>query len=357
MLLSVLDQINLTPFDKDAPSFLLKLKADQKLDYQAGDWLTVKGKNPSSLVTRLMGMLGLQPNHLVSLRRQGEVTVEQALTDYLELTLLDPAILNKLVRQYNYQAWSSRAEMQAYAQNRDIVDLLIAFPDLCELGVEFLALLSPLAPRYYSIASSPLAYPDEIHLLYKAIRFQREDRQRVGVTSDFMSQVRLGDLLQVEIKPNPHFRVPESLNTPIVMMAAGTGLAPFIGFMQQRIMEGAHSKNLLYFGETHRASRFLCQSMLEAWQQQGALDLLTVFSRDQVHKSYVQDLLLQNQSWLELWQAGATLYVCGDKTGLAKGIEQAIKLVWCKQYNWEIEAADQAWLEAKQLKRIQLDVY
>ena len=357
MQLTLVEQIDLTPNDADAHTFLLKLQSDSPLDYQAGDWLTVKGQNPPELVATIAEKLTLNLADHIELRRCGLVTIEQALTHELELTLLDPAILNKLVRQYDYQAWSSRAEMQAYAEGRDLLDLLDAFPELCHIGADFLSLLSPLAPRYYSIASAPQVYPNQIHLLYKAIRFEREGRVRQGVTSSWMQQAAVGAQLQCEIKPNAHFSLPQDPATPIIMCAAGTGLAPFIGFMQARSQLVESGENLLLFGETHSATRFLCQAQLETWQAQNQLTLLTAFSRDQTPKVYIQDLLQQQQAWLRLWEAGAILYICGDKTGMAKGVEESIKNVWINAYGWDQTQAQQAWLTAKKAQRIQLDVY
>jgi sulfite reductase (NADPH) flavoprotein alpha-component len=357
MKLSLAQQTLLTPNDSDAPSYLIKLVSNQPLDYQAGDWVTLKGQNPPYLVNQILERLALKPDQLISLRRQGEISVAQALTHHLELTLLDPAILNKLVRQHGFNHWSDRSQMQAYAQGRDVLDLLLAFPDLQQWGVDFLTLLGPLAPRYYSIASSPLGYPNQIHLLYKAIRYQRDNRERIGVSSGWMAQAQVGDLFDVEIKPNKHFKLPDDPSTPIVMLAAGTGLAPFIGFLQQREAQGARGRNLLYFGETHRQSRFLCQAELEGWQAQGLLELDTAFSRDQSEKIYVQNRLLANQTWLAAWESGANIYICGDKIKLAQSLEQQIKAIWMQNYRWQEEQADQTWLEAKQQKRIQMDVY
>ena len=356
MRLKLVAQQDLTPNDSDPHTYLLTLASETPIDYQPGDWLTVKGRNPKHLVESLIERLRLNPSQTIELRRVGDVTVEAALTDHLELTLLDPAILNKLMRQYNYQAWSSRPEMQAYAQGKDILDLLDAFPELCDLGVEFLTLLSPLAPRYYSIASAPIN-PKQVDLLYKAIRYQSHGRERVGVTSSWMQQAEVGQELEVELKPNAHFKLPESPQTPIVMLAAGTGLAPFIGFMQQRASQAAKD-NWLIFGETHQATRFLCREQLLSWQAQELLRLDTAFSRDQQPKIYVQDVLMaHHQAWLSYWEQGAITYVCGDKNGLALGVETAIKSIWQQAYGWDIEASHQAWLDAKKQGRIQLDVY
>lgn len=357
MQLRIQEQVDLTPEDQAPHAYLLKLSADSALEYAAGDWVTIQGQNSAELVQQIIHKLKLKPEQTIQLRRYEPCSIEYALTHYLELTLLDPAILNKLVRQHQYQAWSSRAEMQMYAQGRDVLDLVNAFPELVEMGSAFLNLLSPLAPRYYSIASAPECYPNQIHVLYKALRYEVDGRLRHGVTSNWMQQSEPGDKLEVEIKPNAHFKLPEDSHQPIIMIAAGTGLAPFIGFMQARVQAGA-TQNQLFFGETHQASRFLAQASLQAWQQAGQLDLYTVFSRDHAEKQYVQDALLSHhQAWLSLWQQGANIYICGDKTGLAKGVEQAIKHVWQQAYDWTEEQAQQAWLEAKKQRRIQLDVY
>lgn len=357
MQLRIEEQIDLTPDDRDPHAYLLKLSADSPLEYAPGDWITIKGQNSADLVQQVIHKLKLNPNQTIQIRRFEPCSIEYALTHYLELTLLDPAILNKLVRQHQYQAWSSRTEMQIYAQERDVLDLLNAFPELADLGVEFLNLLSPLAPRYYSIASAPQLFPNQVHVLYKSVQYQRDGRLRQGVTSNWMQQSERGDVLEADIKPNAHFKLPTDPNQPVIMIAAGTGLAPFIGFMQARVKAGA-KHNQLFFGETYQATRFIAQASLQTWQQSGQLDLHTVFSRDQAEKHYVQDALLANhQAWLSLWQQGANIYICGDKTGLAKGVEQSIKHVWQQAFDWTEEQAQQAWLDAKKQQRIQLDVY
>lgn len=358
MRLTLLSRRILTAQDSDSPAYLITLGADQALNYAPGDWIAVQGQNAENLVQQVMELLGLDSAQTITLRRCGEVNVGDALRYHLELTLLDPAILNKLTRQYGYQAWPDRGAMQQYAQGRDIVDLLQAFADLTQLGVEFLQLLSPLAPRYYSIASAPDGHPNEVQLLYKHIHYQRENRWRDGVTSAWMSHLPIGETLEAEIKPNAHFKLPSDGNKPIVMLAAGTGLAPFIGFMQARIAEQAQGANVLFFGETHQATRFLCAEDLLAWQQQGKMQLFTAFSRDQTDKIYVQDRLWQQrQAWLALWQQGAQVYVCGDKTGLAQGVEHTIKRIWQQAFSWDEAQVNQAWLDAKKQGRIQLDIY
>ena len=357
MLLRLSERHKLTAQTETQPRYLVRLSADQTLDYQVGDWLSVRGENPPALVDALLNQFQLSGNERLELRRVGDISLAEALRSHLELTQLDPAILNRLVRQYHYQAWSNRAEMQAYAQHKDILDLVQAFPALIDLGIAFFSLLSPLAPRYYSIASAPDSHPQSIYLLYKHILFERDGRERQGVVSSWLSDQAIGSKIEVEIKPNPHFKPPQQMNIPIIMLAAGTGLAPFIGFMQHRLAQSAH-QNWLLFGETHAASHFLCHDQITAWQHQGALKLSTAFSRDQVEKIYIQDRLWQaRETFIDWWQQGAQVYVCGHKIGMGQAVETTIKRIWQQAFNWDDDTLNQAWLSAKQQGRLQFDLY
>jgi sulfite reductase (NADPH) flavoprotein alpha-component len=352
----LVQKTNLTPQAEGAHAYQLWFRSAEPLGYQAGDWLTVKGQNSPELVEAFIERLGLSADYIVSLKSHPRLTLSDALTHYLELTLLDPALLNKLVRQKGYQNWSTRQEMQAYAKGKDLLDLLDAFPELAT--PDLLDLMTPLYPRYYSIASAPCPNDLEVAILFKKIEFHQAGRWRYGVTSSWLAGLNLGDSLEIEIKPNGHFKLPQSSATPIIMIAAGTGLAPFMGFVQARMAMRAEGKNVLFFGETHQATRFLHAESLQAWQAEGCLDLYPCFSRDVTPKQYVQDALLQkSEAWLPLWQSGAVIYICGAKQGMAQGVELAIKQAWSKGFGWCAEQAESAWQEAKQSKRIQMDVY
>jgi len=348
--------------DTAQPAWLATLSANSPLDFQPGDWVTVTGTNQPAWVDAILAQLQLSPDTPVSLRRAGQVSAREALTHHLEITLLDPALLGKLTRQFGYTDWPDRDAMRAYADSRDLLDLLIEYPDIAEMGEQLLPLLTPLLPRYYSIASAPNpTAPTQFDILFKQLEIQHRGRTRHGVTSTSLAHAQPGDLFDIAIKPNPQFRLPADPATPITMIAAGTGLAPFLSFMQARVAQGANN-NQLYFGETHAQQRFLAQQQLTAWQQAGLLNLDTAFSRDPQpddHPSpyYVQHALIHQQAWLNAWQEGGHIYVCGSKQGLAKGVEGAIKQAWLAAGIYPASAVEQAWLDARKAGRIQLDVY
>ncbi|BBP42569.1 NADP oxidoreductase [Thiosulfativibrio zosterae] len=356
MQLSVVFNHKLTPLS-DKSIYHMQLSGDATLTYEPGDWLKITPQNQPGLVKILLEKLNLSVSETLEIRRVGQVTAGQALLNHLEITQLNPAILNKIQRQFDLKIWPDRSAMMADAMGKDILDLLERFDFLLELGVEFLELLSPLAPRYYSIASAPNAQ-NTLDLLYREVVSCCEKRQRLGVASGGLAQKTAGDLVAAELNTNAAFKLPETLATPIIMVGAGTGLAPFRGFCQARFANPQASENWLFFGETHAKQCFLWQDELQQWQAHRGLQLFCAFSRDQAHKRYVSDLLWEQGS--DIWalmQRGANLYMCGSKTGLALGVEQVMLKILQDIAGMDEESAKNLWQSWKTQRRVQLDVY
>lgn len=338
---------------------LVETESDAAFAYQPGDWLTLQAKNEPQLAEAILQKLQLNGDETIELRRCGVVGVGEALVEHLEIAALNPAILNKLQRQYGFEEWADRQAMIDYAYGRDILDLLDTYPGLCDLGVDFLSLLAPLGPRYYSIASAPVAVGDEVHLLIREVVYRNAASERIhyGVVSHAVSRLQAGEVVQGALKANPTFKLPQDPATPIIMLGAGTGLAPFIGFMQQRVAEGA-TQNLLIFGETHQACAFLFEEQLTQWVSQEHLQLVTAFSRDQAQKVYVQHRMLELRQTLWQWiEQGAHIYLCGDQTGLAKGVESAWLEIMQSEAGMDLEQAKQTWQAWRKARRLQTDIY
>jgi len=354
---------NMTPQSSDKTVFHLVLvpQDDTVLEYHAGDWLTVQACNQSEWVETLLIALSLTGDEIIELRRVGEVSVRDALTDQLEISQLNPAILNKLQRQHQLGCWADRQAMMGAAYGRDILDLLEMFPDLKRWGLAFINLLSPLAPRYYSIASAPVAVGNQVHLVVKQVVYRHasiSDRTHYGVASYAISHLKMGDEVEAELKRNPTFQLPEDSTTPIIMLGAGTGIAPYIGFLQQRIADNAQGENILIFGETRQACSFLFGDFLNDCVAQQQLTLFTAFSRDQTEKIYVQDRMRQQADLL--WQAieqGAHIYICGSQLGLAEGLKSAWLELIMQFDGVDSETAEQTWQAWRKQKRLQMDVY
>ncbi len=355
----------LTPDSSEKSIYYLTLSVPDSgsdtIDYAPGDWVTIQACNRPELVSKLLAELQLSGQEIIELRRAGQVTVEEALRHHLEITQLNPAILNKIQRQMQIGSWQDRQQMMDFAYGKDILDLLEHFPELKNLGVEFLTLLSPLAPRYYSIASANLDHKT-LSILYRQVNYHHNERERFGVASNFLVGQGCDGQLEVEIKPNPTFKMPQDSTTPIIMMGAGTGLAPFVGFMQQREQLMKQGKELgaayLFYGETSQLEHCLLCDWFEAWQAQGLVENVYAFSRDQAEKVYVQHRLLERAETLwALIGSGAHLYICGSQNRLAVAVKEAMLTVFQQQGGLSAEDAEQLWNQLRKEKRLQQDVY
>jgi sulfite reductase (NADPH) flavoprotein alpha-component len=186
-----------------------------------------------------------------------------------------------------------------------------------------------LTPRFYSIASSPLVSPSEVRLMVSVVRFTSVSGiERGGVSSTFLAD-RADHPVPVFLQKSPHFRPPDDAATPMVMIGAGTGIAPFHGFLQHRRALGQTGANWLFFGDRHRAENFYHRDDLTAMFEDGFLtDLDLAFSRDQHERIYVQHKMIERGRQLWEWlESGAHVYVCGDANRMAKDVDAALTAV------------------------------
>ena len=258
-------------------------------------------------------------------------------------------------------SWSKKFGFQkAFIENKDLIDLFEAFPQINITAEALIPKLRRLLPRLYSIASSQKSTPHTVDLIVSVPIMLFNNRQRLGVGSYFLAH-------QPIEKPHvifcflakSHFRLPEDDTAPIIMIGPGTGIAPFRGFLQERIARKATGKNWLFFGERHQNTHYFYQ---EEWEDALAKNYLTridlAFSRDQSHKIYVQDRLLENAQTVADWlTAGAYIYVCGDATHMAKGVEEALIDILKTTHSYDETQAIHYLKDLKKLKRYQRDVY
>ncbi len=157
--------------------------------------------------------------------------------------------------------------------------------------------------------------------------YESEGRARLGVASGMIAERRkTGGSVNVHVKANPHFRLPETNETPIVMIGAGTGIAPYRAFLQEREALGIAGKSWLIFGHRHFLHDFLYQLDIQDWLKSGVLGRLDLaFSRDQPEKRYVQHVLWNQRHDLRAQlDQGATLYLCGDAKAMARDVDATL---------------------------------
>ncbi|MFC9028823.1 molybdopterin-dependent oxidoreductase [Streptomyces arboris] len=304
-----------------------------ELAYEAGDALGVWPANGAPLVAEWLALTGLGPDEPVDLGDGAAVPLEEALRTRLDIARISPDLLRftaertgshelkRLLRSDNKDA------LAKWSWGRQAADVVAAYP-VRGSAAEWTGVLKRLQPRLYSISSSPLAHPGEVRLTVSVVRYAGDlGRDRTGVCSAYLADHADDGPVQVFVQRSPHFRPPSDPATPMVMVGPGTGVAPFVGFLEERRALGHTGPNWLFFGEQRRATDFYYREELEAYRASGHLDRLDLtFSRDQRNKVYVQDRMREHGPRLWQWlQDGAHFYVCGDASRMAKDVDQALK--------------------------------
>lgn len=298
------------------------------LSYTPGDALGVWFHNDPALVDQVLAATGLDGDQTVALDSQA-TELREALGRRLELTQLHPTVVKGWASLTGSKELATLCEdaahLREYAAGRQFIDLIAEYPGRPE-AAELAGVLLPLRPRLYSIASSPAETPDEVHLTVTLLSYQVGGQERLGGASGFLTRRLAEDgQVRVHLAENPAFRLPADGNAPVIMVAAGTGVAPFRAFLQQRAAQGDRGRNWLIFGNRHFRRDFLYQLDWQAHRKAGLLSRVNVaFSRDQADKRYVQHRLLEQGRDLYAWlQEGAYLYCCGS-TAMGRAVHEAL---------------------------------
>lgn len=337
------------------------------LSYEPGDALGVVPVNAADMVEGVLKAAKLNGSEVVNVKDVGEKPLVEALREDFDITTLSRPVLEKLRELTKSKKLAellgegSRDKLKDYLWGRWIVDAVLDFaPKKGVTAQDLVSLLRKLPPRLYSIASSPLAHPEEVHLTVSSVRYQANGKERKGVASTYLADmVKAGEKVKVYTHENKNFRLPASGDTPVIMVGPGTGVAPFRAFVEHRGELGHKGRNWLFFGDQHYLYDFLYQVEWQEHLANGVLSKLDVaFSRDQPEKIYVQHRIEQQGKDLWAWlQEGAHLYVCGDASRMAHDVNDALIAVVEKHGGKSREAAEAYVDELKKAKRYQRDVY
>ncbi|KAF7665570.1 hypothetical protein LDENG_00138290 [Lucifuga dentata] len=350
--------------NKGGSRHLMHLELDitgSKIRYESGDHVAVFPTNDSALVNKLGQILGVDLDMVISLNNLDEesnkkhpfpcpTTYRTALTHYLDIT--HPPRTNVLyeLAQYAsdakdqenmrkmassspegkalYHSWVLDASRNILAILEDMPSLRPPIDHLCEL-------LPRLQARYYSIASSSKVHPNSIHICAVVVEYETKiGRISKGVATNWLKNKLVTDNGHKSTVPmyirKSQFRLPFKATNPVIMIGPGTGIAPFMGFIQERGWLKEQGKEVgatvLYFGCRHKNDDYLYQEELEEAEKNEVLTKLNVaFSRDQEHKVYVQHLLKNNKEevWKLIHTENAHIYICGDARNMAKDVQTA----------------------------------
>ena len=331
--------------------------AGSGIHYQAGDALGVWCENDPARVDAILAALQLDGATPIAGKTLRDVLIHER-----EISQNTPQFVQ------GYAALAENAELNdaiaadgaaQYAASTPI-DAIVARYPAAITAEQLLALLRPLTPRLYSIASAPEEVGEEVHLTVGVLHYEHDGKTYSGAASGYLGERLPEDgAARVFVEPNPNFRLPDDPQAAIIMIGNGTGIAPFRAFMQARVAREAPGQNWLVFGNPHFTEDFLYQTEWQGWQKDGFLHRYSLaWSRDQAEKVYVQDKLREEAASVWQWlKDGAYVYVCGDAARMAKDVERALLDIIAGEGSMDADAAADYLDELRQARRYQRDVY
>jgi cytochrome P450/NADPH-cytochrome P450 reductase len=360
------------------------------VSYRVGDHLSVVPRNDPALVDQVARRFGFLPADQIRLRvaegRRAQlpvgdtVSVGRLLSEFVELQQVATRKQIQIMSEHT-RCPVTRPKLEAYigddpaaaeryradilGKRRSVFDLLDEHP-ACELPFHvYLEMLSLLAPRYYSISSSPAGHASRCSVTVGVVQGPASSGRGIykGICSNYLAGRRAGETIHATVRETKAgFRLPDDPSIPIIMVGPGTGLAPFRGFLQERAALKAKGATLgpamLFFGCRHPEQDFIYANELKAFAADGVTELHTAFSRAEGPKTYVQHLVAaQNERVWSLLGQGAVIYVCGDGGKMEPDVKAALVAIYLERTGADA-AAGLRWIEDLGSKnRYVLDVW
>ncbi|WP_427919198.1 bifunctional cytochrome P450/NADPH--P450 reductase [Streptomyces sp. cg40] len=339
--------------------------------YRTADHLAVLPANDPALVERAAKLLGADLDtvlNITSARTRPDglaldrpVTVRELLTHHVELQdrptadqLRTLAAANPCPPEQRALTALAEDEQALAADPRTLLDVIEDNPALREALTwpVVLDLLPPIRPRTYSASSSPDTAPDHVDLMVSLLEAPARSGRGTyrGTGSGHLNAVRPGDVVLARLQPcREAFRITHD-DTPVIMIAGGTGLAPFRGAIaDRRSLAEAGSRlapALCYFGCDGPDVDYLHAEELRAAEDAGAVSMRPVFSEKPANGlRFVQHRIATeaDEVW-ELLGAGAKVYVCGDGRHMAPGVREAFRSLYAQRTPGADGTAAEEWL-------------
>lgn len=367
----------------------IEIQLPSDMSYSTGDYLAVLPLNPSETVQRVMRRFNLAWDSILKISAAAgtilptgvPLSAPDLFGAYVELgqpaTKRNIAMLVEACADQEAKTELERLAGEAYLaeiteKRVSVLDLLDRFPPVQLPLSNFIASLPPMRIRQYSISSSPLWNPHRVTLTYGVLHQSHISGmgEYVGVASNYLSKLAAGDTLHVSVRPsNQAFHPPtDSENTPIIMVGAGTGIAPFRGFVQERAAQVGAGRTiapaLLFIGCRDPEKDELYRAEFDKWEAMGAIKIFRAYSKkpeaSNGHK-YVQDQVLANKDEvLDLWRKGSKVFVCGSRSLDISICETSRKLYVEREREKGNEVSEQdaeAWFDGLRNARFATDVF
>ncbi|NUP35773.1 MAG: cytochrome P450 [Streptomyces sp.] len=340
----------------------LRLRLPDGVTYRTGDHLAVLPQNPEALVQRVADRFALDLDRTVALRARRRsrsalpvdrpLTLRRLLTDFVELQ--DPATRDQVAVLAEHTSCPPErrplTELAETGTQSSVLDLLERYR-ACELPFErFLELLPVLRPRHYSISSSAQAAPHTADLMVSLLSAPHRAGEGTfrGIASHHVQTLEAGDIVQARVLPcNEDFRLPDDDSVPVILVSAGTGLAPFRGAVLDRLHTRSNGTLLCYFGCDHPDVDYLHRDEFETAQAAGAVSMRPTFAcAPEDGARFVQDRIARESD--EVWaalEAGGRVHICGDGRRMAPAVREAFMAIYGERTGANAAEAT-AWLTA-----------
>jgi sulfite reductase (NADPH) flavoprotein alpha-component len=346
---TIIHSVNLNDRGSKKQTYHIEITTPELLDYEPGDALAVVPGNRADVVEKILAVTGIDPSLVIEhAKRSG--TVRELLSRYLNICYL----LSSTIKKY-----AAIIQQEIPDTRMDLIDLLRIYPvkDIAQF-VEVIKVLSPIAPRLYSVSSSLAAHGNEVHITVARDRFLAQDEQRYGLCSEFLGDLPVNSTLDFYIHKNRAFKLPPP-EKDLIMIGPGTGIAPFRSFLSERDATGAPGRNWLFFGEQHFTTDFLYQTEIQQFVATGSLQYVDLaFSRDQPEKIYVQHRMHGKGRELFNWiERGAFIYISGTKDPMSREVETTLLRIISEEGNKSMDEAKEYLDQLKKEDRYEKDVY
>ncbi|KIX94974.1 uncharacterized protein Z520_09284 [Fonsecaea multimorphosa CBS 102226] len=316
-----------------------EFKLPTNMTYEAGDYLALLPVNNVRTISRVLSRFGLPWDAFMTLAKGAHTTIPTetpiaitaVLGAYVELN--HPASRKHIAALSKYTKDESvRKQVAEITEPLSVLEIMEKYPSIELPFAVYLSMLTPMRIRQYSISSSPLQDPTKVSITYTVVG---AGTSHIGVATNYLKSLQPGFAAQLMIKKShPSFHLPLDTKTPIIMVCAGTGLAPFLGFVQERAVrmaalgesgnrDNAFGEALLFIGCRYHDKDRLQAQQIDEWAKQGAVKVFYAFSRELERSEgckYAQDRLWrERETVLNLFSEGARAYICGS-AALGKGV-------------------------------------
>ncbi|BFZ20446.1 hypothetical protein BsWGS_23485 [Bradybaena similaris] len=355
--------------------------------YLPGDVVMIQPENMPDSVEEFLSLLGVSPEQQFILEQNdpdvplpanfpNPASVRWLVTHYLDFNSVPRRSFFELLKYHSddeletekleeFCTAQGQEELYSYC-NRVKRNILEVLQDFCKTTARvsfeyFFDLIPAIQPRAFSIASSPKAHPNEVHVLMAVVNYRTKlHRPRRGVCSTWLSSLSPDEkALSVPIwVKQGTIRFPNDPNIPLIMVGPGTGLAPFRSVIHERCT-GSHGGLVLFFGCRSQLKDFYCADEFRRLMDTGNLQMFTAFSRDQEEKIYVQHRIRENGSllWTMINEERAYFYIAGNAKNMPDDVKEALHDVISKHGSMGVEEATLYIQNLERSRRFQVEAW